>query len=271
MPLVIVSGLPSSGKTTRARALEAYLRERAQQEGARITVHRVDDESLNVVRTAYATAMEEKKARGALLSAVERLLNRDTIVIADALNYVKGFRYQLYCVARAVSTPHCVLYCGVPTELARTWNQERGEQEAYTLQVFDELATRYEEPDAMRRWDAPLFTVTHEDTELPLDDIWSALMLRKAPPPNMATAVKKVSDTNTLHELDRSTQAVVDAVLQAQQEGVGTTSVALPMRCVTMTELRRLRRQFIGINKAHTLPEERMTEAFVEYLNTNLS
>jgi tRNA uridine 5-carbamoylmethylation protein Kti12 len=54
---------------------------------------------------------------------------------------------------------------------------------------FDELAARYEEPDAMRRWDAPLFIVTHEDKELPFDDIWSALVLRKAPPPNMATAV----------------------------------------------------------------------------------
>jgi protein KTI12 len=102
---------------------------------------------------------EEKKARGALLSAVERLLNRDTIVIADALNYVKGFRYQLYCVARAVSTPHCTvsysdgdvcdccewmidlclyfgqLYCGVPVDLARRWNEERDPQQAYTPQV----------------------------------------------------------------------------------------------------------------------------------------
>jgi tRNA uridine 5-carbamoylmethylation protein Kti12 len=25
------------------------------------------------------------------------------------MNYIKGFRYQLYCVARAISTPHCVV------------------------------------------------------------------------------------------------------------------------------------------------------------------
>ena len=48
---------------------------------------------------------------------------------------------------------------------------------------------RYEEPDAMRRWDAPLFIVTPEDDTMPFDDIWGALMLRRAPPPNMATAV----------------------------------------------------------------------------------
>lgn len=44
-----------------------------------------------------------------MLSAVERLLSREDIVIADGMNYIKGFRYQLYCVARAISTPHCVV------------------------------------------------------------------------------------------------------------------------------------------------------------------
>lgn len=44
-----------------------------------------------------------------MLSAVERTLSKDDIVIADGMNYIKGFRYQLYCVARAISTPHCVV------------------------------------------------------------------------------------------------------------------------------------------------------------------
>jgi protein KTI12 len=55
MPLVIVSGLPSSGKTTRALALENYLNERIQREGLRMTVKRIDDASLNVSRSAYAS------------------------------------------------------------------------------------------------------------------------------------------------------------------------------------------------------------------------
>jgi tRNA uridine 5-carbamoylmethylation protein Kti12 len=46
--------------------------------------------------------------------------------------------------------------------------------------------------------------------------------------------------------------------------------IQLPGRAVLMPELRRLRRQFININKAHTLPEDRVADAFVEYLNTNL-
>lgn len=92
-------------------------------------IHIVNDDSLNVSKEAYrgshiykplyaqpcmltgrhVEAREEKKARGALLSAVERLLSKDDIVIADGMNYIKGFRYQLYCVARAIGTPHCVV------------------------------------------------------------------------------------------------------------------------------------------------------------------
>lgn len=71
-------------------------------------------------------AREEKKARGALLSAVERTLSKDDIVIADALNYIKGFRYQLYCIARAIGTPHCVVQTGVPIDIAKEWNKGRG-------------------------------------------------------------------------------------------------------------------------------------------------
>lgn len=30
-------------------------------------------------------------------------MNRETIVIADSLNYIKGYRYQMYCAARELS------------------------------------------------------------------------------------------------------------------------------------------------------------------------
>lgn len=115
MPLVILSGLPSSGKTKRAQELKEFFERRlASQDTDSKTkdyrIHIVNDESLNLNKhVSYNTAADEKKARGALMSAVERLLSKDDIVIVDSLNYIKGFRYQLYCVARAIGTPHCVV------------------------------------------------------------------------------------------------------------------------------------------------------------------
>lgn len=54
-------------------------------------------------------AAAEKETRGSLRAAVDHALNAKTVVVLDSLNYIKGFRYQLYCAARAESTQHCVV------------------------------------------------------------------------------------------------------------------------------------------------------------------
>ena len=69
----------------------------------------VNDQTLGIDRGAYSTAKTEKDARAALSSVIKRELGKDRIVIADALNYIKGFRYQLFCEAKALQTPSCVV------------------------------------------------------------------------------------------------------------------------------------------------------------------
>ncbi len=36
-------------------------------------------------------------------------MGRDTILVVDALNYIKGFRYQLYCAAREFKLRVCTV------------------------------------------------------------------------------------------------------------------------------------------------------------------
>lgn len=57
--------------------------------------------SISILKDFLDTRLE-KPARGAVYAAVERYLDKNTIVICDAPNYIKGFRYQLYCTAREV-------------------------------------------------------------------------------------------------------------------------------------------------------------------------
>lgn len=70
----------------------------------------VNDQSLGISRDVYREARSEKDARAEEYSAVKRALGGDVIVVADGLNYIKGFRYQLYCEAKAVQTPSCVVF-----------------------------------------------------------------------------------------------------------------------------------------------------------------
>ncbi len=47
--------------------------------------------------------------RAALKSAAERCTTRGTIVILDSMNYIKGYRYELFCVSRAHSSSRCTV------------------------------------------------------------------------------------------------------------------------------------------------------------------
>jgi protein KTI12 len=52
---------------------------------------------------------------------------------------------------------------------------------------FDELVSRFEEPDDQNRWDSPLFTVLYDDAEVPYDSIWDAVINKRPKPPNLST------------------------------------------------------------------------------------
>ena len=200
-------------------------------------------------------------------------------MILDSLNYIKGVRYELFCVSKHIKTPHCVIQCDTPAETAREWNQTREvADERYSDQIFDALVMRFEPPDSRNRWDSPLFVI-HPDDHLPGTDILAALLNRKPPPPNQSTQTQPLSATGFLHELDRKTQEIVSSVLGAQRTSVpgdtvailgSTEKLCLP-RMVTMAELRRLRRQFIAYTKLHPIEDcDKIPTLFVQYLNSTL-
>ncbi|XP_029802231.1 protein KTI12 homolog [Suricata suricatta] len=114
MPLVVFCGLPYSGKSRRAEELRGALA------AAGRAVYVVDDALVLGTEdaTVYGDSAREKALRGALRAAVERRLSRHDVVILDSINYIKGFRYELYCLARAARTPLCLVYCVRPGGLS---------------------------------------------------------------------------------------------------------------------------------------------------------
>lgn len=89
MPLIIVTGYPSSGKTTRTNELAEYFRGRGK------TVH-VVYENLAVPKAGFGKneyfldSQKEKVVRADLKSETIRLLTKDNVVILDGGNYIKG-------------------------------------------------------------------------------------------------------------------------------------------------------------------------------------
>ncbi|ESZ99002.1 hypothetical protein SBOR_0660 [Sclerotinia borealis F-4128] len=322
MPLIILTGYPTSGKTYRATQLREYLLAKisaspSTSPSSSLRVHLISDHTLAIPREVYnlesksanerSNNASEKDARASIYAAVKRVLSNKDVVILDGGNYIKGWRYQLFCEAKAVRTGCCVMHVGVPTDKAKEVNEARLEQKntshleqvkggeeikeekkAYEKDNWENLVFRYEEPNAMVRWDSPLFTVVWEDENVPGDAIWDAIIgddsegKRKIVRPNAATVAKVHSSEGFLYELDKTTQTVLNRILEWSKdhpgEGGGEVSVGedsrgeeltveLPGNPVGLPGLQRVRRQFISLQRTNAVPVERIRETFVRYLN----
>ncbi|XP_072291835.1 protein KTI12 homolog [Eucyclogobius newberryi] len=275
MPLVIMCGYPCSGKTQRTNQLKLYLEQNSERK-----IHVVGDAALDLDRNSvYSDFQKEKDIRGALKAEVERKVNKDDIVVLDSLNYIKGYRYELFCLIKHTQTPHCLIYCLTSPEVGSKWNSQRDVSERYSQEIFDALVLRFEEPDSRNRWDSPLFTV-HQDNQLPFEAISDALLKRKAPPPNQSTQSQPLSSANFLYELDRVTQDMLMVIFNTLKTSVSGDFITIPgatekielSRNVNMAELRKLRRQFISYTKSHPTEDSgQITNMFVQYLNKSLN
>ncbi|GBG59230.1 hypothetical protein CBR_g32247 [Chara braunii] len=267
MALVVICGQPCSGKTTVADLLvRAVSAERNGNEGIAVGarsfhVSVIGEHSLHVDRNdGYQDMVCEKNVRGLLRSAVDRaVVGKDKIVIVDSLNNIKGYRYELWCLARAAGTRYCMVHCDTPIDTARRWNKERaaavpeggggsgggggvgggggGGASSYHDEIFDDLVRRFERPDGRNRWDSPLFTIRpdaedHSEMMELIAQVASlaqglrgaATAVAKGPrnlQPTIATQTVRLSETNVLYEMDKATQEVIIALISAQQGEVG--------------------------------------------------
>ncbi|KAF1815536.1 chromatin associated protein KTI12 [Eremomyces bilateralis CBS 781.70] len=273
MPLILISGYPCSGKTHRATQLLEAIQTRVKQAPtssfvANLKVHLVNDETLGLSHDIYGNTRAEKDGRAAEMSAIKRLLSKDAIVIADGLNYIKGYRYQLFCEAKAVGTTSCVVHVGVPADECRAANARRIEDpnatNEYAEEILENLIFRYEEPNGMTRWDSPLFIVIKEDAEPPVDAIWDALIGGEGKPktvkPHMATVMSPTTPQDALQALHSQTTAVISAIQTFQGNAPDSsgavvtipgveTPVQLPMKAVGPAQLQRFRRQYVQMRR----------------------
>jgi len=105
--------------------------------------------------------------------------------------------------------------------------------------------------------------------------------------PTIATQNARFSEANSLYELDRATQEVINVVVEAQSQSIGgplngiSLSQELPIlnmsRSVGLPELRRLRWTFIKLTGQTSLSgppppsdAESAKRMFVDYLNREL-
>ncbi|XP_025991329.1 protein KTI12 homolog isoform X2 [Solenopsis invicta] len=256
MPLIVITGIPCSGKTTRSLELKNYFEEKLKDSGQHVEIINESD-AINQAgynkNVYFADSKKEKAVRSSMKSDIQRKLNSNDLLIFDCSNYIKGYRYEIYCTTKLYKTPQCTLHCNLPIEQAWLWNNKRSESDRYEEEIFNALVSRYEVPEATNRWDSPLFTVMPEDN-LMYDEIYCYLYKGKLPKPNLSTQ---------------------SAILSMQQLGTNCdikipgSSVNLE-RVTTPSKLAMLRRQFLTFSKMQQNEVNQIATLFVQYLNNNI-
>jgi protein KTI12 len=175
MPCLIFTGHPCAGKST----LAEKFRERALEHSSINKVVIVNEQVACPDKTqlgCYESSYAEKGTRGALKSSFDRAVSSaddTTLVILDSLNYIKGYRYELFCISKAAKERHGVVWVLNDVSVAREWNRQRCQQQKeqssnetdqdtctyYTDELLQQLIQRYEPPDDRNRWDKPLYRV----------------------------------------------------------------------------------------------------------------
>ncbi|KAG8967866.1 hypothetical protein FRC03_009153 [Tulasnella sp. 419] len=310
MALITISGYPSSGKSRRAAQIQEYLVERLgspDYPGPAIKVSVLSDDTLNLKRSAYDDSRSEKPARAAIFTALTRHIGKDTILIIDSMNYIKGFRYQMYCAAKEAEVRTCTVrvtandsisrwlidfpqvYVVAPPDECKKWNTEKDPNFAYSSTTLDNLLQRFEEPNSMARWDSPLFTIPWTDESIPGSAIWDTIMSGNTAQPNAAVIQTVKPPTDALQTLENVSASIVNTISSSGVVG-GTIpvpvspqvklSIVLPPRSISLAELQRHKRQFIAVHKktlsqgnkgGFDWSESVVAEKFVNYLEEQLA
>ncbi|KAH3678572.1 hypothetical protein WICMUC_001381 [Wickerhamomyces mucosus] len=294
MPLIIFSGLPSSGKSTRASKLKELLELKISQlnnsnQGTylndRVILH--SDESLGIIKEQYRESLTEKSLRGLQMSAVKRDLSKNQIVILDSPAYIKGFRYQLHCEAKNLGTSICIVYIISSKDQCLKFNSKRLSNDQWDETLLKQLCMRFEEPDGNSRWDSPLIPIAFDDENFQINNIdnlnssfnkiWDSIINSKLKKSNIVTLLKPATQTNYLNELDKLTQSVLIKINESINLNImGRIKIEDDLffeinENYSIAKLQRIRRSFINLNKLRSLDIDRIIPLFVEYLSTNLN
>lgn len=101
MPLIVIVGCPSSLKSTRAQELKEYFETIKNKVVHIISENDIIKRSGMDKNEVYRESGKEKMIRADLKSESLKKLNKNDLVIIDGGNYIKGYRYEIYCASKA--------------------------------------------------------------------------------------------------------------------------------------------------------------------------
>ncbi len=168
--LIILCGLPSSGKSWFAKLLADQLS--IQLKTMNIQITDIDQVRSQLFDSNFLPENETFVRETALLQTRE-YLEANSIVIVDDINYFNSMRHEFKQIADEMSTFYLILYISTPLETCLKWNKKR--TNCLEDHVITNIAEKFDIPGRKYLWDTPFdaIDVSTDDSSKKITSITS--------------------------------------------------------------------------------------------------
>ncbi len=149
--LLVLCGLPASGKTDLAIKLQEALAETVE---VRLVT---TDQWRDSAYYANFTPEKENDVREKALEETRAHLAQGLSVIHDDTNYYSSMRHELYILAMENEYSFGIIHVRVPLETALEWNAKR--ERPLSEHIITKIHERFDIPGSRYTWDKPVCTV----------------------------------------------------------------------------------------------------------------
>jgi len=146
--LIILVGLPASGKSTFAYKLKDNLEKKFQNKVKIIDPDLIRDKMF----PSSFNFKNEPQIREKNLQLVRKHLTKGQIVISDDINYYSSMRHDLKLIADSLSTKFYIIYVSTPLNLCLRRNEERGKP--IPNEVIENIYNKFDNFKKYK-WDTP--------------------------------------------------------------------------------------------------------------------
>jgi tRNA uridine 5-carbamoylmethylation protein Kti12 len=255
--LLILTGLPASGKSTFAHLFKRVLEKRRN-----LKVRIVDPDKIrNKLFPEDFNYRNEKFIRQRSLIEVKSALKEGYVVISDDLNYYTSMRHNLKKIAEKLKKEFIIIHISTPFEICINWNEKRGLLIPNTVisavyRKFDKFNTY--------QWDIPFKSLNLskiEDLESEINSLISQIEqyfnLKRFNLKKRKIKNKKIEAYN--NELDKITRVVVGKLFKKQIYHTHKKRILI------------LRKEFIKKNLDNRLKSTEISDHFISFLHEHLN
>ncbi len=219
--LIGLCGLPASGKTSLAQAIEGLL---ASQSARVVSTDRWRDEEYY----ENFRPSRERLVRRRALKETELLLSRGISVIHDDTNYYTSMRHELLDMAVKHETSFGIIHVKTPVDTAVKWNAERNT--FIPERVIRRIALRMDIPGERYSWDRPVLSVDLSATDVASAAQQAVEALEALVPAEQEAYEQEADRQNNL--IDSLTRDTVTQFLETHKDLRGDARVSTIRRSV---------------------------------------